>query len=146
MEPVSPPSLLCLVTLCIETGVSCVLSVQRDQTQPSVSNETVLVKSASCPFSCGCFFCRPWLNFVSLGFGNTKKNVASFMTHYSSGCFHLSLTSWRLVNLVACVFRWVIVNIMCVVNRKHREDVLYFLQIVWKQWAAIVIQMLQSKP
>lgn len=38
-------SLLCLVTLCIETGVSCVSSVHRDQTQPSVSNETVLVKS-----------------------------------------------------------------------------------------------------
>lgn len=38
--------LLRFATLCIETGVSCVSSARRGQTQPSVSNETVLVKAA----------------------------------------------------------------------------------------------------
>lgn len=38
--------LLCFVTLCIETGVSCVSSARWGQTQPSVSNETILVKAA----------------------------------------------------------------------------------------------------
>lgn len=45
-EPVSLSSLQCLALLCMETEVSCVSSVQKGQTQESVSNETVLVKSA----------------------------------------------------------------------------------------------------
>lgn len=45
-EPVSLSSLQCLALLCMETEVSCVSSVQGGQTQESVSNETVLVKSA----------------------------------------------------------------------------------------------------
>lgn len=74
MEPVSPPSLLCLVTLCIETGVSCVSSAQRDQTQPSVSNETALVKSASCPFSCGWFTV---IEFHVVGFWQYKEKCCN---------------------------------------------------------------------
>lgn len=48
LEPVSPQSLLGIVTL--ETGVSCGSSAQWEQTQPSVSNLTALVKSAICHF------------------------------------------------------------------------------------------------